>query len=232
MRYEIWHMASLPGGNMQTLWQDLRYGARMLLKKPGLTLIAVITLALGVGANTAIFSVVNAVLLQPLPFRDSGRLALLWSTNSKDGNPQQPHSFLDFNDLKQQSGSFSEIAAASSLWLLVLSGGAEPEQIQGQYVSAGLFPMLGVAPQQGRVFLPEEDQPNGAPAVIISDSLWRRYFGGDPGVVGKTLKLNGNQFKIVGVMPAGFQFLEKVDLWVPAARNALVNSSRYVRFLS
>src|SRR5262245_38095346 len=217
---------------MGKLLQDLRYGWRMLIRHRAVTAIAVITLALGIGANTAIFSVVNAVLLRPLPFRESDRLALLWSVNSKDGNLQQPHSYLDFNDLRQQSGSFSEIAAATSLWLFVLSGGAEPEQIEGQYVSASLFPMLGVAPQQGRVFLPEEDQPSGAPAAIISDSLWRRYFGGDPGVVGKTLKLNGNQFKIVGVMPAGFQFLEKVDLWVPAARNALVNSSRYVRFLS
>jgi hypothetical protein len=92
--------------------------------------------------------------------------------------------------------------------------------------------MLGVAPQQGRVFLPEEDQPNGAPAVIISDNLWRRYFGADPSIVGKTLKLSGNQFNIVGVMPASFQFLEKVDLWVPVAKNMLVNSSRYARFLT
>ncbi|MGH9753691.1 MAG: ABC transporter permease [Blastocatellia bacterium] len=217
---------------MRTLFQDLRYGARMLLKSPGFTAAAVLTLALGVGANTAIFSVVNAVMLRPLPFRESDRLALLWSTNSRDGNLRQPHSFPDFNDIRQQSGSFSEIAAASPLWLFVLSGGAEPEQIQGQYVSANLFPMLGAAPQQGRVFLPEEDQPNGAPAVIISESLWRRYFGGDPAIVGKTLGLNGSQFNIVGVMPAGFQFLEQVELWVPAVRNTLVNSGRSVRLLS
>jgi putative ABC transport system permease protein len=217
---------------MRRLWQDLRYGARMLLKRPGFTSIAVITLALGIGANTAIFSVVNAILLRPLPFKESDRLALLWSVNSRDGNMQQPHSILDFNDLKEQSSSFSETAAASGLWLFVLSGGAEPEQIEGQYVSASLFPMLGVAPQQGRVFLPEEDQPTGEPAVIISDSLWRRYFGGDPGIVGKTLKLNGNQFNIVGVMPAGFQFLERVELWVPAARNMLADSARSVRWLS
>jgi putative ABC transport system permease protein len=217
---------------MNSLLTDLRFGWRMLSKKPGFTAIAVLTLALGIGANTAIFSVVNAILLRPLPFKESDRLALLWSVNSRDGNMQQPHSFLDFNDLRQQSSSFSEIAAASGFWLFVLSGGAEPEQIEGQYVSASLFPMLGVAPQQGRVFLPEEDRPNGAPAVIISDNLWRRYFGGDPGIVGKTLKLNGNQFNIVGVMPAGFQFLDRVDLWVPVARNMLVDSARSVRWLS
>jgi putative ABC transport system permease protein len=217
---------------MNSLLTDLRFGWRMLSKKPGFTAIAVLTLALGIGANTAIFSVVNAILLRPLPFKESDRLALLWSVNSRDGNMQQPHSFLDFNDLRQQSSSFSEIAAASGFWLFVLSGGAEPEQIEGQYVSASLFPMLGVAPQQGRVFLPEEDRPNGAPAVIISDNLWRRYFGGDPGIVGKTLKLNGNQFNIVGVMPAGFQFLDRVELWVPVARNMLVDSARSVRWLS
>lgn len=217
---------------MGKLLQDLSFGWRMLIRHRAVTAIAVVTLALGIGANTAIFSVVNAALLRPLPFMESDRLALLWSVNSKDGNLQQPHSFLDFNDLRQQSGSFSEIAAASPLWLFVLSGGAEPEQIQGQYVSAGLFTMLGVAPQQGRDFLLEEDQPNGAPAVIISDNLWRRYFGGDPAIVGKTLKLDGNQLNIVGVMPAGFQFLERVELWVPVARNAIINRGRSVRFLS
>src|SRR5262245_26295388 len=217
---------------MGKLIQDLRYGWRMLIRHRAVTAISVITLALGVGANTAIFSVVNATLLRPLPFIESERLALLWSVNSRDGNLQQPHSFQDFNDIRQQSGSFSEVSAVSSLWFFVLSGGAEPEQIHGQYVSAGLFPMLGAPPQQGRVFSPEEDQPNGAPAVIISDSLWRRYFGGDPAIIGKTLKLDGNQLNIVGVMPAGFQFLERVELWVPVARNALNTRGRSVRYLS
>jgi putative ABC transport system permease protein len=214
------------------LAQDLRYGWRMIVRHRAVSATAVLTLALGIGANTAIFSVVNAVLLRPLPFRESDRLALLWGVNSRDGNPQQPHSFLDFEDIRRQSGSFSEIAAASPLWNFVLSGGAEAEQIQGQYVSASLFPMLGVAPQQGRVFSPEEDQPNGAPAVIISDGLWRRYFAGDPSIAGKTLRLGGNQFNIVGVMPAGFQFLEQVELWVPVARNEIINRGRSVRFLS
>jgi len=217
---------------MRRLLQDLRYGIRMMLKAPGFTAAAVVTLALGIGANTAIFSVVNAVLLRPLPFKESDRLALLWSTNAREGNLQQPHSLPDFNDLRQQNKSFSEIAAASPLWFFVLAGGSEPEQIQGQWVSANLFPMLGVAPQLGRVFLPEEDQLNGAPAVIISDSLWRRYFSADPGIVGKTLRLDGNQVNIVGVMPAGFQFLERVELWVPVARNPVTNRGRSIRLLS
>jgi putative ABC transport system permease protein len=157
---------------------------------------------------------------------------MLWSVNSKDGNMQQGHSFQDFYDIRGQSGSFSEIAAVSPSWNFVLSGGADPEHIQGHYVSASFFPMLGVPLQLGRVFTPEEDQPNGAPAIIISDNLWRRYFGGDPTVIGKTLRLDGNQFSIVGVAPTGFQFLEHVELWVPAAKNPFVNRGRSVRLLS
>ena len=142
---------------MKNLLHDLRYGVRMLTRSPAFSAIAVLTLALGIGANTAIFSVVNAVLLRPLPYNDSERLALLWSTNSRENNPQQPSSYFDFNDFKQQNQSFTEIAAASPIWNFVLSGGAEPEQIQGQWVSANLFSMLGVAPQKGRAFLSEED---------------------------------------------------------------------------
>ncbi len=217
---------------MGTLWQDLRFGLRTLFNNFGFALVALLTLALGIGANTAIFSVVNAVLLRPLPFKDSDRLVLLWSTSARENNPQQPSSFFDFNDFKQQNRSFSEIAAATPIWSFVLSGGAEPEQIQGQYVSANLFPMLGVAPQKGRDFLADEDQPNGAPAVIISHGLWQRYFSSDPDIVGKMLRLDGNQINIVGVMPAGFQFLERVELWVPAAKNPFANRARSTRLLS
>ncbi|MGH9831800.1 MAG: ABC transporter permease [Blastocatellia bacterium] len=217
---------------METFWQDLRFGTRTLFKNFGFALVALLTLALGIGANTAIFSVVNAVLLRPLPYNESERLALLWSTNARENNPQQPSSYFDFNDFKQQNQSFSEIAAASPIWNFVLSGGAEPEQIQGQWVSANLFSMLGVAPQKGRAFLAEEDQPNGAPAVIISHNLWQRYFSGDPEIAGKTLRLDGNQVNIVGVMPAGFQFLERVELWVPAARNPIINRGRSIRLFS
>jgi putative ABC transport system permease protein len=217
---------------METFWQDLRFGTRTLFKNFGFALVALLTLALGIGANTAIFSVVNAVLLRPLPYNESERLALLWSTNARENNPQQPHSFFDFNDFKQQNQSFSEIAAASPIWNFVLSGGAEPEQIQGQWVSANLFSMLGVAPLKGRAFLAEEDQPNGAPAVIISHNLWQRYFNGDPEIAGKTLRLDGNQVNIVGVMPAGFQFLERVELWVAAARNPIISRGRSIRLFS
>jgi hypothetical protein len=188
---------------METIWQDLRFGARMLFKHFGFALIALLTLALGIGANTAIFSVVNAVLLQPLPFKESDRLVLLWSTNVRENNLQQPSSFFDFYDFKQ-----------------------------GQYVSANIFSMLGVAPQKGRAFRAEEDVPNGPPSVIISHSLWQRYFNSDPEIIGKMLRMDGNQLNIVGVMPAGFHFLERVELWVPAARNPIVNRGRSIRLFS
>src|SRR5581483_10002906 len=177
---------ALKGAVMNTLLQDLRYGLRMLGRNPVFTLVGVVTLALGIGANTAIFSVVNAVLLRPLPFNEPERLVLLRGTNAKDGNEQQPASLADFLDFKQQARSFSELAAVSVPWSFVLTGGGEPEQIQGQFVSAGLFPALGVAPALGRTFLAEEDATGGAPVVILSHGLWQRYFGADPQIAGRS----------------------------------------------
>src|SRR5581483_4115997 len=209
---------ALKGAVMNTLLQDLRYGLRMLGRNPVFTLVGVVTLALGIGANTAIFSVVNAVLLRPLPFNEPERLVLLRGTNAKDGNEQQPASLADFLDFKQQARSFSELAAVSVPWSFVLTGGGEPEQIQGQFVSAGLFPALGVAPALGRTFLAEEDATGGAPVVILSHGLWQRYFGADPQIAGRTLALSGNRVTIIGVMPAGFRFLDAAELWVARGR--------------
>ena len=138
---------------METLWQDIRYGVRTLVKQPAFTLVAIITIALGIGANTAIFSVVNAVILRPLPYAEAERLVMLWGTTANDGNQEQPFSFGDFNDLRNQSKSFSTLAAASPLWNFTLTGGGEPEPIQGLFVSHDLFDMLGVRPEMGRAFL-------------------------------------------------------------------------------
>ena len=218
---------------MSTLFQDLRYGARMLRKRWGFTAIAVITLALGIGANTAIFSVVNAVVLRPLPYQNPERLVMLWGTNAKDGNLQQPASYAEFNDWKNQAQSFSAISGASPLWNFVLTGGNEPESIQGLYVSANLFPMLGVTPARGRAFLPEEDRTGGTPVVIVGHGLWQRRFGSDPNLIGKTLTLSGTSSTIVGIMPPGFQFLEPAaEVWVPLAQNQFANSARIVRLFS
>jgi putative ABC transport system permease protein len=190
---------------MQTFWQDLRYGARMLLKKPGFTAIAVITLALGIGANTAIFSVVNAVLLRPLPYTDPDRLAQVWQTFPQLGLNQVTVSAPEFLDYRDQSHVFERMAAFRAQGF-TLTNGSEPERIFGVRVSADLFPLLGVAPAIGRAFIPEEDQPGSPRAVVLSHGAWQRRFGSDAAVIGKLLTLDGESFTIVGVMPSGFQF--------------------------
>ncbi len=217
---------------MQTPWQDIRYGARLLLKRPGFTLIAVLTLALGIGANTAIFSVVNAVILRPLPFYEPERLVMLWGTSTRTNEQQQPASFDDFYDFQRQAQAFSGIAAVSPQWSFVLSGGGEPEQLFGQYMSSHLCALLGVQPMLGRAFLPEEDRAGGARVAILSYNLWQRYYSADPNIVGQTISLDGNSTTVVGVMPPGFQFLEAAELWRPLAQNPFLTRGRAVRLLN
>src|SRR5688572_14620608 len=216
---------------MESLFKDIRYGLRSLLKHPTFTAISIVTLALGIGANTAIFTVVNAVVLRPLPYYDSERLAMLWTT--KDANQEQPLSFADYNDLKAQTKSFSALGAASPLWNFTLTGDGEPEPIQGMYVSANLFEILKVAPERGRVFTSDEDRIGGPPVAIISRRLWERRFGADPNAVGKQLSISGVSATIVGVMPAGFQFLDPAaEVWAPLSQNQFASSARQVRLLS
>jgi putative ABC transport system permease protein len=217
---------------MQTLWQDVRYGARMLLKSPVFTIIAVITLALGIGANTAIFSVINAVLLRSLPFYEPESLVMVWGTSTRSNEQQQAVSFDDFYDFQRQAQTFTGLAAASPHWSFVLSGGAEPEQIFGQFISGHMFSLLGAQPMLGRAFLPEEDQASGARVAILSHNLWQRYFSSDPNIVGQTFMLDGNSTTIVGVMPPGFQFLEAAELWRPLAQNPFLARGRAVRLLN
>ena len=218
---------------METLIQDIRYGLRTLLKQPTFTAIAVVTIALGIGANTAIFSVVNAVILRPLPYPDADKLVMLWSTTPKDGNQEQPFSFADFNDVRAQAKSFSNIAAASPLWNFTLTGGGEPEPIQGLFVSQNLFEMLGARPAIGRGFLPDDDRQGANPVVLISHALWQRRFGGDSNVLGRPLNVTGVNASIVGVMPEDFYFLESAaELWAPLSQNQFAGSARNVRLLS
>ena len=216
---------------MGSLFKDIRYGLRSLLKHPTFTAISIVTLALGIGANAAIFTVVNAVVLRPLPYHDSQRLAMIWTT--KDANQEQAFSFADYNDVKSQAKSFSAIGAASPLWNFILAGDGEPEPMQGMYVSANLFELLKVAPDKGRGFTADEDRTGGPPVVIISRALWERRFGADPNVIGKTMSVSGTTSTIVGVMPAQFQFLEPAaELWAPLAQNQFAGSARQVRLLS
>src|SRR5262249_598994 len=207
-----------PWRTMQTLWQDLRYGARMLVKRPGFTLIAVTTLALGVGANTAIFSVVNAVLLRPLPYHESDRLVML-STNEKDGLLGNA-GYTTIVDWRERSRSFESIAAIRS-WGGGWTGQGELEIIRGRRVSADYFNLLGVSPALGRDFRLEEDRPATRFVVVISHSLWQRRFNSDPNVIGKPLILSDQPFTIVGVMPPGFtdflaaNFEGGAEIWAP-----------------
>jgi putative ABC transport system permease protein len=193
--------------------QDLRYGIRTFLKNPGFTAIAVITLALGIGANTAIFSVVNAVLLRPLPYRDPDRLVLASYYRGVAGDYAL---VTDFRAWRDQAQAFEQIAAYRTDDA-DLTGSGEPERLTAGTVSASLFAMLGVTPALGRDFTPEDDTEGGAPVVILSDGLWRRRFGGDPEVIGRAITLRGQSLTVIGIMPPGFRFPGEADLWAPLA---------------
>jgi len=209
---------------MQTLWQDLRYGARMLMKKPGFTLIAVFTLALGIGANTAIFSVVNAVLLRPLQYPEPERLMMVNTTDLARGNASFGTNLPDFREWRARNRSF-EAMAAFSVDNYNISGNEEPERVVGAVASADLFRTMGVNPAQGRAFLGEEEQYGRHRVAVLSDGLWRRRFGAQTRLDGQTLKLNGEVFTVIGVAPRGFQFPNRnVTLWVPLA---LPDNSEY-----
>jgi putative ABC transport system permease protein len=202
---------------MHTFWQDLRYGARMLLKHPGFTLVAIFTLALGIGANTAIFSVVNAVLLQPLPYPEPDRLVRVWETDARFPQEKQTASFPCLRDWREQSQSFAQIAAYEHE-SFILTGGAEPERVVGLAVSANFFQALGVKPALGREFLAEEDKYGGPRVVILSHGLWQRRFAGDQRVIGQTMTINSETYTVIGVLPPGVEYPEqRRGVWTPLA---------------
>jgi putative ABC transport system permease protein len=199
------------------LLHDLRYAARMQRKNPGFTMVAVIALALGIGANTAIFSVVNTVLLRPLPYKDPERLVMVWEDASRHGYPRDTPAAANFVDWRDQNQVFENMAAIADE-SFNLTGVGEPERLEGRRVSGNLFTLLGVEPQIGRVFTTTEDQPGAQRVVLLSYALWQRRFGGDGNIVGKPLTLNGESYIVIGVMPARFQFPSSDDeAWVPIA---------------
>jgi putative ABC transport system permease protein len=217
---------------MDNFWQDLRYGMRMLLKHKSVTAIAVLSLALGIGANTAIFSLVDAVLLRPLPFHEPDRLVMVWEEASRIGFPRNTPAPANYADWKAQNQSFEDLAALR-YGSYNLTDENEPEKVEAQAVTANFFPLLGVAPVRGRSFAPEEDQPEGNKVVLLSYSLWQRRFGGDPELIGKELLLDGQQHTVIGVMPSGFQFLAKeTDLWLPMAFTARDLANRGGHYLT
>jgi putative ABC transport system permease protein len=205
-----------------TIWLDVRYAARSFLKSPGFTLVALIAIALGIGANTAIFSVVNAVLLRALPYRDAGRLVAVWEDNRPRHRPHNVDSPANFVEWQQQAQSFDGMAAFYDA-RLSLTGAGDPVEIPAQVATANLFSVLGAEAELGRTFTPEEGEPGHDAVVVISHGFWLRRFGGARDVVGKTVALNGHNVTIIGVMPADFKWFIKenslggkpADLWTP-----------------
>src|ERR1700752_1696018 len=208
---------------MEILIKDVRYAVRTLLKKPGFAAIAGVTLALGIGANTAIFSVVNAVLLRPLPFPDPDSLVAVFETDTQRGQVRGSHSYPNFMDLRTQNTVFEHVSSYRS-GDYIMTGRGEPARLQGAVVTADLFPLLGVQPVLGRVFLPDEDKPTETGRVVIlSHALFQKRFNGDPSIVNQAIPLEGIKFPVVGVMPASFEFPiqnDPVELWTTIAGDA------------
>jgi len=209
---------------METFLRDLSNGVRALLKAPGFAAVAILSLAIGIGANSAIFSVTNALLLRPLPYKDADRLVILWSRSPGLNVPQDWFSPGQYLDIKNENSVFEEtcISIGGSFNITGIAGQATPEHIDGARVSSTFFSLLGATAMAGRLFLPEEDQPGKPPVVILSNGFWQRHFGADQEIIGRTLTLNGNPFTIVGVMPAGFSLSKEVMPAVNGIQNAEV----------
>jgi hypothetical protein len=206
---------------MQTLRQDLSYSLRLLLKNPGFTLVAVLSLAIGIGASSAIFSVTNALILRPLPYKDADRLVILWNRSPGLGIAQDWFSPAQAYDIKTQNHVF-EATAITIGGSFNLTGQGQPERVDAARVSSSLFQLLGAEAKLGRVFQSEDDEPGQPQLVILSHGFWQRRFGSDPGVIGKTLVLNGIGFQIVGVMTPAFTLDKEVMPAVNAIERAEV----------
>ncbi len=211
--------------------QDIRYGIRSLRKRPGATVVALITLALGIGVNTAIFSAVDSILLRPLPLKDPDRIVSIWERTLRVGINQNEVAPANFFDLRNQNQVFDGIGAHGPQDLN-LSGGGEPERLTGELVTANVFSLLGVEPALGRTFLPDEDQPGQEHVVVLSDALWQRRFNRDPSILNRNIVLNGESFTVVGVMPRGFFFpARETELWIPWAMEPEQASGRGDHYL-
>jgi predicted permease len=209
--WEVWSFVWL-----EQLLQDARLGLRRLRKSPGFTVIAILTLALGIGASTSIFSVVNAVLLAHLPYKDPGRLAMIWGTNTGNGMEGTPVSPGDYFEWKQKNTVFQDIAASRDDQV-TLTGSGNPQLLVGYDFSANYFSILGVSPALGRTFSAEEDRPGGPKVAVLSDKLWRGTFLADPGILGKAITLDGEPYRVIGVMPRSFDYPPGEELWMPVA---------------
>lgn len=218
-----------PGFRMETIWQDVKYGVRQLRRAPGFAFVVVLTLALGIGATAGIFSLVNSVLLRPLPFPVPKELEVVWSTKAGGRMTQLPASTPNFLDSRERNQAFSSLAAYVS-WAFTVSGSEGPERVDGAAVSGEFFKALGVKPLIGRTVETGEDRPGSSPTVVLSYGMWQRAYGGDAGVVGKPITLDGESATIAGVMPAEFAFPAGAQLWANLELNP-ETSSRSVNWL-
>jgi putative ABC transport system permease protein len=219
---------------MGNIWQDVRYGLRMLWKNPGFTFVAAFTLALGIGANTAIFSVVNAVVLRPLPFPDAERLVWFDGVNPARGITESSLSLPDYLDWQSQADTFQSMTAFVQGGAILSGEDAEPERVPRGVVTASFFPTVGVNPALGRALLPEDELPGSEPVAVLSHELWQRRFGANPNVAGGKFSLSGRTVTVVGVMPAGFDYPARAQLWSPLKTDAddRRRDNRYLQVLA
>src|ERR1051325_1284063 len=228
---------------MENILQDIRFGLRTLIKTPAYTVVALIALALGTGANSAIFSVVNAVLLRPLPYAEPDRVAMVWGNNLNLGDNKFALSMPDYKDYRDQNGVFEQLACFA-YDDLNLTSGEVPLHLQGTMVSANFFDTLGVKEATGRLFSPDDGRPGAERVVVLSNGLWKRQFGGGQEILNQTITLNGSSFTVIGVTPAEFQSPEKGDeVWIvmsldggdpvrlPSTASPEALQNRAVRFL-
>jgi macrolide transport system ATP-binding/permease protein len=224
---------------LEHLLQDLRYAARLLMRNPSFTIAAVLTLALGIGANTAIFTAVDALALRPLPFSDPSRLMSIETRKVDQAEIEPWTSKLDFDDLRRQTRSFSAIAGISPVWNVIMTGQGDAERLETLYVSHSFFPILDVKPKLGRGITPEDDRAGARPVVVLSHEFWVRRFGGDGSILGRQLALDGGVYSVVGVLPRGFQYpgepvagkASTIEVWLPLSANPLDTTPRGVRYL-
>ena len=214
-----------------SLWQDIRYGARTLRNSPGFTLTAVVTMALGIGATTATFSVCDAMLWKPLPLPHLDQLVIVLQRAPDDPNDWVANTPADAEDIRRENTYFQGMAFWEGGSANIVGAGGEPERIKGYQVSANFFDVLGVAPARGRVFQPGEDQPGRQREVVIGDGLWRRRFGADPEILGKPIRLDNDDYTVVGVMPEKSEFPVTAELWTPLALDPEETHSRTKRRL-
>jgi predicted permease len=204
---------------MEAFWQDLRYGARMLRRNPGFAAVAILTLAIGIGANVMIFSVINGVLLRPLPFPDSQRIVTVWETDANRGIVHGTASAAELLDWRDMNHSFKDLSGWRALYFTI-TGNGEPEQVWGSQVSGNFFRMLKVSPVLGRDFSAEDEQPGHEHVVVLSYALWQRHYGGDSEIVGKTINLDDTPYNVIGILPRGFTLygtMPEFEIWKPFA---------------